>query len=495
MASADSKSDANNSTEYSPDARLVCFMTGLLLSEPVQKKLPETETEALMCSLFEGWCVGLLSASAPWRMICATTAAGILNMCPSALIHVCSRIPVIAKYFERLESTVSRRVWAERAAAPVCSKFSQSMIELLASVKRAQRLCLNAPSVVYNCIRVDAATPLPLQSNPRNVDKTNNWEWDKGWIGSNEGWEVLTGTVEIMTPAEWKVPQRSIVRTLMDGGEGPPFVDVGCIVVRGLDWGSRSNAGCEDGQDLYEKDKLAKEMEIAEEEAAAKQEAEENNPANPADEGVNPADDPAMDDPVTDEALDSNTNSPEEDPDNPANEIERNINDNDTAKPKKPDKKKKPPKSKLPVGTVIGIEAWDGIPAMARRVRWHLTGEEGVYRFGADGGRFDIAHVDVNEKETRIKKRHPLPESMEQIAARYGFGQRRTCNVILRLDQASKGNSRESEVECNGIIEWPDFGAGIQVECVLFPDGAISITEMQLLYGSKDSGWEARFGE
>jgi hypothetical protein len=52
-----------------------------------------------------------------------------------------------------------------------------------------------------------------------------------------------------------------------------------------------------------------------------------------------------------------------------------------------------------------------------------------------------------------------------------------------------------SDFECGGILEWPDFGAGIQVECVLFGDGAVSITEKKLLYGSKDSGWEARFGE
>ena len=48
---------------------------------------------------------------------------------------------------------------------------------------------------------------------------------------------------------------------------------------------------------------------------------------------------------------------------------------------------------------------------MARRVRWHLTGAEGVYRYGGDGGCYDISHVEANDRETRVRKRHPLPES------------------------------------------------------------------------------------
>lgn len=435
-----------------------------------------------MCSLFEGWCVGLLSGSAPWRLICATTAAGILNKCPSALSHVSSRVPTIARFLGRLESTTARRIWAERAAYPVCSKYCQSLIELLAGVKRALRLCNVPLSTTFSPkFRVDAATPLPFTFAPKPdvISECNSWEWSRGWISSNTGWEVLTGAVEIMA-VEWKTPQRSITRTLMDGGEGPPFLNVGCIVMRGLDWANRSDAGNEDGQDLYEKDKLAKEMEVAEEEASAQQKPVEQNPA----------DDPALDD---NEAV--KTDPPEADPaDDPAEDKESKPEEVTPSK-KKADKAKKIPKSKLPVGTVLSIEPWNGIPAMARRVRWHLTGEEGVYRYGGDGGRFDIAHVDINDKETRIKKRHPFPESLEQIASRYGFGQRRICNVILRLDQASKREVNKPDIQCNGILEWPDFGAGIEVECVLFSDGAMSITEKKLLYGSKDSGWEARFGE
>lgn len=134
---------------------------------------------------------------------------------------------------------------------------------------------------------------------------------------------------------------------------------------------------------------------------------------------------------------------------------------------------------------------------MARRVRWHLTGKEGIYRYGGDGGRFDLVHVETNEKETRVKKKHPPPESPEQCAHRYGFGKRRSCNVLLRLRNCPLRNNRTSDTDtyCDGILEWPDFGAGIRVLCTFYPDGAVSIEEKEVLYGSKDSGWEPRFGQ
>jgi len=118
-----------------PDARLVSFLTGLLLSKPVAKDADNFID--IQIELFEAWSVGLLSASLPWRMICALTAAGILNQCPRALSEVVKSFPTLSRYYARLRSTVSRRIWKERAAVPVCSRYSQAMVELLCSVTRA----------------------------------------------------------------------------------------------------------------------------------------------------------------------------------------------------------------------------------------------------------------------------------------------------------------------------------------------------------------------
>jgi hypothetical protein len=100
--------------------------------------------------------------------------------------------------------------------------------------------------------------------------------------------------------------------------------------------------------------------------------------------------------------------------------------------------KKKASLPKLPVGKVISIEPWKGIPGLARRVKWNLTNKEGLYRYGGDGGRYDIAHVQVNEKSTRVRKRLPLPESSEQCAAHYGFGRNRRFSVLLRCHRLSE---------------------------------------------------------
>ena len=502
-----------------PDVRLVSFLTGLFLSKPVSDELSESENMAVRCELFEGWCIGLLSASCPFRMVCSYTAAGVLNACPQALAYSLRRTFIVANYLGGLESKVVRRSWAERAAVPVISKYFQSQVELLASVKRSLRLCSDVSLPIIS-IKVDSATPLPfptLASRPNFDGSTEHisWECREGWVLSNTHWEVLTGSVETME-VEWKPPPRSSVRTLMDGGEGPPFLKEGCIVMRGMDWDSNDD----DGKSLYEQDKLKKETQKREaEEEEDKQatmdyDAADTESINPANDGdpANDDDDPENDGDPANDVNPANDGDPADDEDPANNEDEvpagPGVNDpfaspplgkNKDAKHKvdgKDDKAKKKKKkaapSKLPLGTVLSIEPWKGIPAMARRIRWHLSGKEGIYRFGGDGGCFDIIHVEPNEKETRVKKKHPYPETNEQCASRNGFGRRRKSNIMLRLRDCA---SIPGQTNCDGILEWPDYGAGIRVECMFYPDGAVSIKEMEILYGSKDSGWESRFGQ
>jgi len=135
---------------------------------------------------------------------------------------------------------------------------------------------------------------------------------------------------------------------------------------------------------------------------------------------------------------------------------------------------------------------------MARRVRWHLSGNERVYRYGGDGGCYDISHVEVNDRETRIRKRHPSPESAEQCASRHGFGVARCQSVLLRLRPSEKRDIIDDgnvAIHREGILELPEFGSGIYVHCIFKPDGSFVLQEKHLLYGSKDSGWQARFGK
>merc|ERR1712157_190747 len=204
--------------------------------------------------------------------VCALTASGILNLCPDAIFKCTHKLPTLCSFYRRLQSTVARRVWAERAAFPVCSRYVQALIELLSAVKRTGWL------TPYKSIpSVDAATPFPLLTladlnkidsdlkDDLSVDEYPFWEWDEGWACSDRGWEVWTGTIECMA-VEWKTPSRSAVRSLMDGGEGPPMLREGCKVIRGLDWdesGSGSINRQEDGKEIYEKEKAVREKEKA----------------------------------------------------------------------------------------------------------------------------------------------------------------------------------------------------------------------------------------
>lgn len=221
---------------FNPDARLISFLSGLLLSQPVLTVIDNKEE--VQSNLLEAWSVGLLSSSIPWRMICSFTVSGILNLNPKLFPGVLTS-NTIAAFFGRLPSTVARRVWAERAALPVCSRFVQAMVELLTSVKRAvgEVYAGGLPphfERFWTRTLVDAATPVPFtptivndaESLPRLSTAESRsfssnakcWEAYDGWVSSDEAWDVWLGSVEYMA-VEWKPPAKSAVRALMDAGK------------------------------------------------------------------------------------------------------------------------------------------------------------------------------------------------------------------------------------------------------------------------------------
>lgn len=459
----------------SPDARLATFFSGLLLSHPLRESKDFEEIEH---GLAECWSVGLLSASLPWRMICAFTLAGVLSDNPRALQSVLSLNSTLTRFFGRLPSSVCRRVWAERAANPVCSRYAQSMIELLASVKRAVKLSSNLPEdflALWGNVEVDSATPIPFDSSieASRESASSLWEAKEGFVSSDSAWEVWIGTVELL-PVNWKPPNRSGVRAFVDAGQGPPRLDEGGLVLRGVDWNERCQN--EDGHDKYEveKGKYDKEKQAQHEQQLAPDPAADEPSDRQIDETVNPAGDADLDN----------------DPNDAARIAPDEVNDKDTGKKKK----RKVQAPKLAVGTVLSVEPWNGVAGMARRVRWSLTGETGIYRYGGAGGKFDISHVETNSKGTRVKKRYPLPETAEQCAARHGFGAKRKFGVLLRV-LCNRVQTEDASYTTHGILEWPDFGSAAKVSITIFHDGRVLIKEETLLFGSKDSGWEARFGQ
>mmetsp|Transcript_40145 Transcript_40145/g.94373 ORF Transcript_40145/g.94373 Transcript_40145/m.94373 type:complete len:717 (-) Transcript_40145:3656-5806(-) len=462
--SNDSSSDMESSlfnpvTEDTSDIRLAAFLTGLLLSKPVQKKMGQDNWSLIASDLFEGWSVGLLSACMPFRMICAFTCAGLLNIVPSALGRCIERLPTLQKYFERLASSTARRMWAERAAMPVSSRYLESMVELMCSVRRS-----GFPLLKHICY--DSATPLPLES-PSEDDV----DLDKCFVSSDEQWEVWTGIVEYHT-IDWELPPKSGVRKEVDNGEGPPDLREGCYVLRGENW----NSGDDDGKELLEKREEAKNNEEKEldfdkekESVGKTKEDEQENTSTESKEASGVAS-PTEIDPTEEKSVPI----PEE------------------TLVKSPRKKKKKIKPKLPYGTVLGITTWKEIPGLGRKVKWHATNIEKNYRYGGDGGCYDLVHVDLNEKKNKAKL-YPHPESAEACAARHDFGVNKKFNILLRMVKEFRNNEKGERLHV-GVVEWPDFGAGIKCEFCHLLDGSVILTEKTLLWGSKDSGWEARFG-
>lgn len=434
-------------------------------------------------------------------MICAFTAAGILSQNQKVFMPSLEGRPSLVRYFGRLQSTVTRRLWAERAAVPVCSRYAQALVELLASVNRSVKDEVHLPkefSQLWEKVQVDAATPIPFVS--MTDDRSESWESAEGWVSSDSGWEVWTGVVEIK-PVDWKVPSRSNVRSLMDGGDGPPLVGKGSTVMRGVNWDQAGNEYLnDDGKDLYDTEKANREK--VKDSAQDSSQIDNDNPIDnnyssesgivhdrnavvtpdPADESESAGILNSCSDQAEELRQRGSEHLPSLQPEGFSVEVKRS---------------KKLPSPRLPIGTVLSIEPWNGIPGMARRVMWHLTGKEGLYRFGGDGGMYDVCHVDVNSKETKVKKRYPLPESSEQCAARHGFGVKSTFCILLRIRRSGKKRmvDNQSEYQHDGILEWPDFGAGIRVKCVRHACGTFSIEENELLFGSKDSGWIPRFGQ
>lgn len=91
-----------------------------------------------------------------------------------------------------------------------------------------------------------------------------------------------------------------------------------------------------------------------------------------------------------------------------------------------------------------------------------------------------------------------LSPAIEQCAARHGFGMAKCQSVLLRLrrsEKEKKTDDGEVVIHREGIMELPEFGSGIYVNCTFKPDGSFVLHEKHLLYGSKDSGWQARFGK
>lgn len=145
------------------------------------------------------------------------------------------------------------------------------------------------------------------------------------------------------------------------------------------------------------------------------------------------------------------------------------------------------------IGTVEGISPWSGVDGEGMSVRWPNDSLY-TYRWGADGN-FDLIHVEVDENGA-ITQRYPTPKAKSDDEGT--FGSEVHLGVLIHLfhtgerivDLGSEGNA----MKVTGVMEFPDYGAAVNFVGARYPDGSLDVQELQMTRGNPDMGWTLRFG-
>ncbi|TMW58661.1 hypothetical protein Poli38472_010220 [Pythium oligandrum] len=140
------------------------------------------------------------------------------------------------------------------------------------------------------------------------------------------------------------------------------------------------------------------------------------------------------------------------------------------------------------IGTVEGVSPWSGVEGEGMSVRWPNDSLY-TYRWGADGN-YDLIHVEVSE-EGLITKHYPTPKTKSDDEGT--FGCELHLGVLIHLFEDSRV-WKDGARKVNGVMEWPDFGAAVLISGVQYPDSTLCIQEIQMTRGNPDMGWFLRFG-
>ncbi|GMH85202.1 hypothetical protein TrST_g10915 [Triparma strigata] len=468
------------------DVRFASWLTGLMMTV-------FRDSEDMAEVLFGLWSPGLLSSSMPFRLISQSHVAALLRHSDFPL----PKVGVIRRWFQRLRSRVVRRLWCERASAPVYSRYLQTLIELLVVSKDRMLKDERGGFDVLGDLQLDGTVPRLLPRPYLGIDDhvvTDDWLVFRG--------SIKTDAIE--DPAWEKVKASGKgIRGMMDGGDGPPMLDVGMFVLRGSDW--KSEYGNEDGWSVEEKpdggEVKEKEKDKEEEEEKIVEVVEEQEGEGEDEDtlgGLDEVDNMSVDAPsVGDDVSATSIGGVADDDNSTTSTLTAATTETESSKRKKAkqerkkkrrERKKKNKKAleKLPLGEVLEICDYDGVKGAGRKVRWEKTGVEKIYRWGFSG-LFDLTHVVPSESQTTVLRRNPRPSTQYHNAHRNGFGAGGKSNCTLKIKSCGVD-------KYFGVLELPDFGAGILVNAVR--DGhSLKIVEEDLLYGSGHTGWWERFGK
>lgn len=300
----------------------------------------------------------------------------------------------LRRWFAKLRGRVVRRLWCERASAPVYSRYLQTLVDVLVASK--ERLVKCEDFDVVGALKLDSTVPDLLPRPYMGIDDhvvTDDWLVFRGSFS----------VASIDNPVIEKVKQRGKgIRGLMDGGDGPPLLDVGMTVLRGEDWNDE-DYGLEDGWEekkggggaaSVQEDEGGESEKDREEEEVEDVVGEILPTVGVGGEGNSSVDDDNTDNVSTTSMGDVSATSVggvADDDNSTTSTLTAATTETESSKRKKQKAERKRRKKEkraakaakketLPLGEVVEICDYKGVKGAGRKVKWAKTGVERVYR-------------------------------------------------------------------------------------------------------------------
>jgi hypothetical protein len=245
------------------------------------------EPQTIAGKLLLAWRQGLYSPNMSLKLLAASVISSVLQelafgggprgVSPARNLQKTERclakLPLL-----RLSALVVARIWKERAALPICSRYLQGLVELAATLSAVDEAVSGSSassssgtgscsSAVPRLLQAqqqqgDSSMPRPLPAQRGTATATAaaaatasatsaavaascSREWDEAFVLSDAGWTVWSGLVTV-APTRWQHPPHTAALLSSglgpDGGasegtgDAPPLLLPGCKVIRGPDW-------------------------------------------------------------------------------------------------------------------------------------------------------------------------------------------------------------------------------------------------------------------
>ncbi|KAE9358639.1 hypothetical protein PF008_g2602 [Phytophthora fragariae] len=98
------------------------------------------------------------------------------------------------------------------------------------------------------------------------------------------------------------------------------------------------------------------------------------------------------------------------------------------------------------------------------------------------------------DEEGNITHQHPTPKAKQEDEGSFGSELHLGVLLYLFVDEEDMAAVKPDATKVAGLMEWPDYGAVVRVVGMRYPDGSLCIQELQLTRGNPDMGWMLRFG-